>query len=187
MPSPIAHGSLTMLAQPALGPAYRRAEQHQQALLSFLALFACGAPDLDIFIGIVVDGDAFLNHGTWTHSLVLAPVFGVAFAIAAGFLCPLFKKTEHRMRAFAVGTSLYALHVGMDFITIGSRGVSLYWPFTAERVVPPFGVFTGVEHGDWTRWDKHLITVGTELAFAAVIWAIARRVNRSRRLRRARP
>jgi membrane-bound metal-dependent hydrolase YbcI (DUF457 family) len=179
MPSPIAHGSLTMLALPALGSA--PSGRLRRVLLTGLVLFACVAPDMDILVGLLSTGDGFADHGHRSHSLLLAPGFGVMFAALARAIG--WRGTL--VRAWAVGTLLYALHVVMDLLTIGSRGVGLLWPIVPERIASPFGVFVGVEHGEWWLWREHLLTLANESVFAGVIYAIARMLRRRRADRKA--
>ncbi|MGP1273475.1 MAG: metal-dependent hydrolase [Phycisphaerales bacterium] len=180
MPSPIAHGSMVMLAQPALGAAWRDSTTTQRVLISLMALFVCGMPDLDIFIGLARTGDAFADHGYQTHSLLIAPIVGVGFALLAGAMAPRFRKRRVRFRAFCVGTALYALHVVMDYLTHDSRGVGLLWPIVQQRFASPVALFVGVEHSEWWLWREHVLTVTTELAFAGLVWFMARRMRRAR-------
>ena len=180
MPSPIAHGSIVMLAQPAMGRAWRALPRSQQILTSLLMLFACGAPDLDIVVGLATTGDAFANHGYQSHSLLLAPAFGVLFAAVMALLAPSFRRGQLLAGSWLMGTALYALHVGMDYLTLDSRGVGLFWPVIPERFASPFGIFLGVEHGEWWLWREHVLTATSELGFAFVVWLIARVVRRRR-------
>ncbi len=174
MPSPIAHCSLAIPARAALG------DRDQGALRGLavwgLLLFACVAPDMDIAISWYRTGKPFAEHGMYTHSLLLAPIFGVLFGGAIRLISP----GVRLRRAVLVGTLLYALHVLMDLITFGSRGVSMFWPIAPERIASPFGVFAGVEHSDWKRVDLHLLTIGTESVFGVMVWAITRAVRKRR-------
>ena len=174
MPSPIAHGSLAIAAHAALGA--RPVGPVRTLMVWGLLLFACVAPDMDIPIEWARTGDAFALHGTYSHSLLLAPAFGVLFTLAMRLIAP----DVRTPRAFAIGTGLYALHVLMDLVTMGSRGVSLFWPVYTERIALPFGVFVGVEHSDWKRLDLHLLTVATEGAFAIVVWGLTQMVVKRR-------
>lgn len=172
MPSPIAHAALAipahaLLAAPARGPV-------RGPMVWALLAFACVAPDMDIPIEWVRTGDAFINHGSYSHSLLLAPAFGLLFLGAMKRISP----GVRTGRAFAIGTALYALHVTMDLLTAGSRGVSLLWPLVPDRLGSPIGLFVGVEHSDWARIDRHLMTVATEGVFALGVWAITRLVRK---------
>ena len=180
MPSPIAHGSIVMLAQPALGAAWRDSTKAQRVLISLMALFICGMPDLDIFIGLARTGDAFAEHGYQTHSVLISPVVGVGFAVLAAAIAPTFREKRSLFRAFLIGTALYALHVVMDYLTHDSRGVGVLWPLVPQRFASPVPLFVGVEHGEWWLWKQHVLTASTELVFAAGVWFIGRRMLRSR-------
>lgn len=171
MPSPIAHGSLAIPARALLGVDVRG---FRNMMVWGLLVFAAVAPDVDIAISLVRTGRPFAEHGMYTHSLLLAPAFGVLFAGAIRLISP-----QMRMgRAILIGTLLYASHVLMDLITVGSRGVSIFWPLAPERIASPFGVFVGVEHSDWKRVDLHLLTIGTEVAFGLVVWALTHAARR---------
>lgn len=174
MPSPIAHGSIAIAAHAALGA--RPVGVVRTLAVWGLLLFACVAPDMDIPIEWARTGDAFALHGTYSHSLLLAPAFGVLFTLAMRLIAP----SVRTPRALAIGTALYALHVLMDLVTMGSRGVSLFWPLSDARIASPIAIFVGVEHSDWKRLDLHLLTLVTEGAFALVVWGLTRAVVKRR-------
>lgn len=174
MPSPIAHGSLVVPACAALGAETRGL----RGLMAFgLVLFATVAPDMDIPISWARTGKPFLEHGSYSHSLLLAPIFGVLFACAMKLISP----NVRAVRAFAVGALLYALHVVMDLLVIDSRGVSMFWPIVPGRIASPYGIFAGVEYSDWRRWDLHLLMLANEVLFGLVVWGVTAIVIRRRR------
>ena len=176
MPSPIAHGSLAIPARAALGAETKGL----RGLIVFGLLgFACVAPDMDIAISWMRTGRPFAEHGSYSHSFLLAPAFGVLFACALRLISP----KSRTLRAFAIGTLLYALHVVMDLVTIGSRGVAMFWPIYSERLASPYGVFVGVEHSNWKRYDLHLLMLANEVAFGLVVWGLTVLVVRRRRRR----
>ncbi|HED54796.1 MAG TPA: metal-dependent hydrolase [Phycisphaerales bacterium] len=175
MPSPIAHGSLALpawlLMQRGVLPPISKI---RRAVLVLWLLFATVAPDADIAISWVRTGDPFRDHGSYAHSLLIAPIFGVLFA---GIWIMVQRGTDVR-RAWAVGTSLYALHIVMDWMTIGSRGVAMFWPVLSDRFVAPFGIFAGVEHSQWQRWDLHLIMLANETLFLLGVWCLTTLIRR---------
>lgn len=181
MPSPIAHGSLTIPARALLGAEARGVRGVRGLVVWGMLLFASVAPDVDIALSWYRTGRPFAEHGSYTHSLLLAPVFGVVFALALRLVVP----GAGFWRAVLVGTGLYGLHVVMDLVTMGSRGVSMFWPVVPGRIVSPIGVFVGVEHSDWKRVDLHLLTIGTESAFALAVWAVTRAARKRRGARGA--
>jgi len=146
----------------------------QSLMVWGLLAFAAVAPDVDIAISLIRTGRPFAEHGMYTHSLLLAPIFGVLFAGALRAITG----NVRLGRAVLIGTLLYALHVVMDLITVGSRGVSMFWPVVPGRITSPFGVFVGVEHSDWKRVDLHLLTIGTEVAFGLIVWALTHAARR---------
>ncbi len=178
MPSPLAHASIALLAAPALGGRAPAEPRWRAWAVALLVVFACGAPDLDIIAGWLLIGDGFTYHGAYSHSLVLAPVFGVPFALALRVLRPRIAFG----RGFTLGTLLYAAHVVMDTLIFGTRGVALLWPLLPDRFASPVVVFVGVEYSEWWRWDLHLLALLNEGSFAVIVLWLSR-VVRSRRAR----
>lgn len=169
MPSPIAHGSMTAFSELVLG---KKPTRDLRGILVWgLILFASVAPDFDIPINMLIDeGRAFRLHGSYSHSLLLAPLFGLGFALVLSFIW----KDADKRRVFALGTGLYAIHVLMDLVTMDSRGVSLFWPIFPERIACPIGIFVGVEHSDYWRMDLHLLTLVTEGVYAVIMFSLSR-------------
>ena len=170
MPSPIAHGSLAIpawsLLRRGVSPPISRL---RRAMLVLWLLFATVAPDADIAISWIRTGKPFQDHGSYAHSLLISPFFGVIFA--AGWI--MLQKGADFRRAWLVGSALYALHIVMDWMTIGSRGVAMVWPITSQRFLAPFGLFAGVEHSQWQRWDLHLIMLANETIFLLLVWSLS--------------
>ncbi len=168
MPSPVAHISLSLLAAPALSPARPR------AALWVLVLIFLLLPDADIAVGLIVSGDGFAAHGSWSHSFVLAPFAGLLFGglakRAAGV--PM-------ARGVIVGTALYASHVALDAVTHG-RGVGMLWPIVPHRISSPFEVFSGVRHSEPLNFAAHARTFAEETVFAIVVGVIAFGIARRR-------
>ncbi|MEL6797708.1 MAG: metal-dependent hydrolase [Planctomycetota bacterium] len=176
MPSPIAHAAVALLAAPALGECPTAEPRWRTLAVMLLVVFACGAPDLDIIAGWLLIQDGFTYHGAYSHSLLLAPVFGLPFAVALRWLRPDLSLS----RSFLVGTLLYAAHVVLDTLIHDTRGVSLLWPLLPDRYASPIIIFVGVEYGEWWRWDMHLLTVLNESAFAVLVLWFSKLVFRSR-------
>lgn len=164
MPSPLAHGALVLLAAPALPACPPRTFLCRSALLAVTLVFLC-LPDVDILVSWIISGEPFRYHGGPSHSLLLAPLAGVLFAVLTGKLCDCSSG-----RRWVVGTCLYGSHVLMDALTRG-RGVAMWWPLSDERIVAGWTPFYGVRHSQWRQWDLHLITLANEGAFVAVVGA----------------
>ncbi len=160
MPSPIAHASLALLATPALD---RRATLRLWALVAAFLLL----PDADIAVGLIASGDGFASHGSWSHSFLLAPIAGVAFALIVRRIADIPAK-----RAFFAGTALYASHVALDALTLG-RGVGMLWPIVPERIESPIHIFSGVRHSEPGNIAAHLRTIAEESVFALWVALIA--------------
>ncbi len=176
MPSPIAHASIAFLGTPALGEAPSHEAWWKRWALVLLVVFACGAPDLDIIVGWLLLGEPFTHHGAMSHSLLVAPLFGLGFAWAARLLRPGLRL----QRAWAVGAALYGAHVVMDALIYDTRGVAMLWPLLPDRFASPLVVFVGVEYSQWWRWDMHLLTLANECAFGVLVLWVSRELRRPR-------
>jgi predicted outer membrane lipoprotein len=179
MPSPIAHASVGFLGVPALGDRPAGEARWRTWAVALLVVFACGAPDLDIIAGWLILNDPFTHHGAYSHSLLLAPAFGVLFALAVRWLRPGLPMG----RAWAVGSVLYAAHVVMDALIYDTRGVAMLWPLVPDRFASPIVLFVGVEYSQWWRWDMHMLTLANEGAFAVLVLWVSRAIGRLRRPR----
>lgn len=174
MPSPIAHASVAFLGSAALGDRAQNESVWRTWAVVLLVVFACGAPDLDIIAGWLLISDGFTYHGAYSHSLLLAPVFGVLFAGGMKLLRP----GVTLGRAWAVGAALYAGHVVMDALIYDTRGVAMLWPILPDRFASPVVLFVGVEYSQWWRWDMHLLTLVNEVAFGVLMLWVSRRLKR---------
>ncbi|MDX1521057.1 MAG: metal-dependent hydrolase [Anaerolineae bacterium] len=182
MPSPIAHA--------AAGYAiYRlsRSRRPQSKLPKFgpvpgLLLITTGfslLPDLDSIVGLL-SGNFGRFHNNLTHSLI------VGFFVSLVFALGMWGKERSGFGFwFAIALFGYEAHVLMDSATVG-RGVMAFWPFTSERFASPLIIFYGLHWSEGWFSIRHLWTVLTELAFAALLLAavhgIAARVTNLRSL-----
>lgn len=169
MPSPLAHGSLVLLARPLLGPERTdRLTRHQRWALYGMVVFALWAPDLD-FLFLLLPEHPLLGHGKITHSLAAALLFTPLFV----WICRGVWRIDLSMRTLAMlGFACYLSHIVMDYFTAGG-GVMFAWPSSTERFASPVPLFFGAEHSQLLAWRLHLITLVTELAFVAVVWGVA--------------
>jgi inner membrane protein len=132
-------------------------------------------PDVDVVgMALGVPYGAPWGHRGATHSLVMAGLFGFAFAILARGGGRTFTATA--LLAFAVAAS----HGLLDAMTDGGRGVALLWPFTTHRYflpwrpipVAPIGVgFLSGEGLEVAAWE---LLVFLPL-FAYALWPRSRR------------
>lgn len=178
MPSPIAHASVALFGPAALGARPTDEPRWRTWAVALLMVFACGAPDLDVFAGWLIIGDAFKHHGAYSHSLLLAPVFGVGFALVLRALRP----SATLARSWMLGAALYAAHVLMDALIYDTRGVGLFWPLLPDRFASPLVIFVGLEYSEWWRWDQHLLTIANEVAFGVLVLWFSRQLRRPRAL-----
>ena len=175
MSSPIAHCSLILAAWP---PVRRRLPAgtpvSRKRLAVAAVLVALMAPDADLLMFPWAGPDLRTFHNYFSHSLLLAPIFGIAF----GFLCRLL--TGGRWTFYAiVGCLCYVSHILVDAVTWG-RGVQMFWPLTDQRFSAPFCLFYGVRHSVGAPWTSYLITVANDLGFGVVVWLLTRRLRRVR-------
>ncbi len=166
MPSPIAHAAVGALISKAWPPGKRPPRRIGGVLP--VTLVACVGlsllPDLDAAVGIALG-----NLGRYHNNLAGSPAFGLGVALVAGSGARLVSAPA-APRAFLLTLVCYELHVLLDYLTVG-RGVMLLWPLSAERFAPPIYLFYGLHWSDGLVSARHLVTVVTELAFVAVIFA----------------
>ena len=165
MPSPIAHCSMGWLVTPT---AWRALSRRRKWLLAMAVMFACVAPDIDILIDPLLGNKPFAHHGYWTHSFLFVLPFALVFAVVMRQVLP------WRLGKLALlGGCCYASHVLLDWLNPG-RGVAMLWPLVETRFTSPVKLFVGVEYGDLSRWDKHLMTLLNEGLFALIFYGIWR-------------
>ena len=141
------------------------------AWLPLLLAYTLGVsllPDLDFLAGVLFrDPGGFHNEGT--HSLVVGLVFSLALGVVLAW-----KPTLGFVRGFLITLASYEMHVVMDFFTYGGRGVMLFWPLSASRFQSPVLLFYGVRWSEGLFTFQHVITLGTELVFVAVVLLLPR-------------
>jgi len=175
MPSPIAHTSLLFLGLPAA----RGASLPLTRKLALAAMLAAVlvAPDLDFVLSLLDLTDAKAAHGTWTHSLVMAIPAGLLFALCARFVFPVGVRPT-LPRLWTVGAAAYASHIVMDWTNWGfgnARGIQLLWPLSTDRYISPVHLFVGLRWSEPAAYGSHLLTLGSELLFAGLVFLFARR------------
>jgi hypothetical protein len=116
-------------------------------------------PDFDAIPGILLR-DMHRFHNQESHSLIV----GAALAAGMAGLFRVWKKNGFWRLLWMFGLS-YNLHVLMDFFTLETRGVMLFWPFSLERYEAAAKIFYGVRWSDGLYSSSHLITVVTEAVF----------------------
>ncbi len=173
MPSPIAHLTAGYVVY-ALG----RTKSPQRelrplgpipgllALTSGLSLL----PDVDSVLGLLT-GNFGRFHNNLTHSLLL----GLGIAVTLGLLMRWLRGSGFWYWVTLAGVS-YNLHVIMDWATYG-RGVMALWPFSSERYLAPVTLFYGLHWSDGVLSERHLITLSTEVGFAALAWFALKRLQ----------
>jgi membrane-bound metal-dependent hydrolase YbcI (DUF457 family) len=173
--SPVAHCALVFWFWPGLRRHLPPANPARiRWLLSGLVLLALLAPDLDVLWGLISSQPLRSYHNGITHSLLLGVPFGVLFGL---IWCGLAGRGA--LPAGLLGMLAYQSHVIIDFFTWG-RGVLLFWPLTGHRFQSPFFLFLGVRHSGGVSAWVHLVNFLNDVAFALVVWLVARWVQTRR-------
>ena len=174
MPSPIAHM--------AAGYLICRVYPRQQSIpcsryrLAITILFSL-LPDVDIILGLLFH-DLRRYHNGITHSFFV----GLILSHVVGAIV----KRNHNLAIthfFTLTLIPYELHILMDYLARGKRGVLLLWPFSKRRFRFPKKLFYGVKwnHGPTSR--SHLWTIATEVAFVIGSVLILRGFRKRSRVR----
>jgi inner membrane protein len=166
MPSPIAHaavGYLIHTVRERKNPTPSKTGDRSRVFVLLAVVFFSVLPDIDFLPGLLI-GDIGRFHNQGTHSLLAA----LAVALLAG-LAARWRKASFRSW-FGLAFISYSIHLLMDALTFGGRGVKLFWPFSQERYDMPVSLFLGAR---WSEdlWNvEHLPTLFSELAFAGLIF-----------------
>jgi hypothetical protein len=172
LPSPLAHSAIGYLIYRG---ARNSGDKRRLGPLPWLLLLTVGVsnlPDLDFVAGILF-GDLWAYHNQITHSLVVGT--GVSL-LAAGLAWLLVRQSFGRW--FAIFSLSYYLHIIMDFFTYKTRGIMLFWPLSDARFESPVKLFFGVRWSEGMFSASHLITLATELAFAALLLLVAHLISK---------
>jgi inner membrane protein len=147
------------------------------ASLLLVLIFAIGfslLPDFDSVAGILA-GNFGRYHNNITHSLVAGVLVAFAFAIAAKMIIK--SGFWFWFAIFALG---YSLHILMDFLTFGERGIMLFWPLSLERFESPVKLFYGVRWSADLLSPVHLNTLVNEFVFVFLVGVILLIIERKR-------
>jgi inner membrane protein len=146
-------------------------------LLPLLLIIAVGIsllPDIDSVAGILT-GDFGRYHNNFTHSLFVG--IGVAFIFAISVWVII--KIDFWVW-FVICFLGYSLHIVMDFITFGGRGVMLFWPLSLDRFESPVKIFYGVRWSEGVMSPVHLNTIINEVVFVLLVGIILLIVEKRR-------
>lgn len=165
MPSPLAHTTAGYAVYRLLRR--RRSDWEPQVwrlpLILLVTLVFSILPDFDAVAGILA-GDIGRYHNQGTHSLVVGLLVALLFAVL------LARGRMHAFKAWFPPLLLsYELHVLMDVVTLGERGVMLLWPLSSARFDVPFTLFYGVRWSEGIFAWQHLVTLATEAVFALLV------------------
>jgi membrane-bound metal-dependent hydrolase YbcI (DUF457 family) len=165
LPSPLAHTTAGYAVYRLLRR--RRSDWEPQVwrlpLILLVTLVFSILPDFDAVAGILA-GDIGRYHNQGTHSLVVGLLVALLFAVL------LARGRMHAFKAWFPPLLLsYELHVLMDVVTLGERGVMLLWPLSSARFDVPFTLFYGVRWSEGIFAWQHLVTLATEALFALLV------------------
>lgn len=170
MPSPIAHTAAAYAVYRSFdGRAQKDTVPKAAApVLLTAAVVLSLLPDLSS-LAALFGGDLSTVHNNWEHSLMVALVVAVLLGSAVQL-----RTGRGFSRWFWLALVCYSLHLIMDLFTVG-RGVMLLWPFSSERLSPPFKLFYGLHWSDGWLSTRHWWTLLTETVFALVLIVLVRR------------
>ncbi len=169
MPSPIAHlaaGYLIFRSSSASDPS-------DQPPLTACAIVSLSLlPDLDAILGILFRNLRRYHHGV-SHSIFV----GFVVSIAVGAATTL-KRTNSWLQWLSLTLVSYELHVIMDYLSGGVRGVKLFWPYSSRRFRFPLKTFYGLKWDEGLFSRKHITTAITEVAFIAMFYLLLHLIKR---------
>ncbi|MEL7034125.1 MAG: metal-dependent hydrolase [Cyanobacteria bacterium J06592_8] len=142
MPSPIGH-SLAGFCGYIFAQSHI-SKRHRLSTL-FTSVFIANAPDLDILIGIALQGDPKIFHRQATHSLIVAVLVGLLTALITYSI-----QFKHwKSLSLWVG-GLYTSHIILDLMVaddVFPLGVQAFWPLTSDYLISPLTIFRGFDYG----------------------------------------
>lgn len=122
MPLPLGHTAIGLATYELMN---RRESNTGRLGLMAAVVLLTNLPDLDVLIGLILEGNGNLFHRGPTHSLL--------FALIAGYLASKAAKRWPRLPQLGFGTcfALVVSHILGDFLFTSSP-VSLFWPFAVH-------------------------------------------------------
>jgi membrane-bound metal-dependent hydrolase YbcI (DUF457 family) len=169
MPSPIAHTAAGYLVYRFYPP--QQSIPRSRISLAITALSSM-LPDVDSVIGLLFR-DFKRYHNGITHSFLVGLILSNLVGATA--------KRNHNLAFPHLFTFIlipYELHILMDYLARGKRGVMLLWPFSKRRFRFTKKLFYGVRWDEGIRSGNHLKMVITEIAFIAVFYLFLRLIQR---------
>jgi inner membrane protein len=162
MPSPIAH-SITGFALYHFFYPHKKIipESKNDAVEAFFYMFLAIFADFD-FIPQLLTGEKY-HHG-FTHSLLFTVCIGLMFGTISNVLA---KKRD--MKVFFLAVAVYGSHLLLDYFTKGGDGIQLLWPLSKEYYISPLAIFPGVHHSRGLFDISHLVFLGFEFCYAALL------------------
>ena len=163
MPLPIGHTAAGLVVFETMRPSAHR--NSRLAQIVFIAVLA-NLPDLDVLLGLIVQGNGSAFHRGPSHSLL--------FALIVGFAASQMWRFWHRIPriGFAACSLLIFSHVAAD-ILLTSAPVSLFWPLE---------IHWSAGHNGWGQVINMVLFQSYRdagIAFAAGLYLFALRFIRS--------
>ena len=177
LPSPIIHTTVGYVIYRFFKNRVPEKFNKRDASLPLVLIFAIGfslLPDFDSVAGVLA-GNFGRYHNNITHSLVAGVLVAFIFAIAARMTL----KSGFWIW-FVIFTLGYSLHVLMDFLTFGERGIMLFWPLSLERFESPVKLFYGVRWSADLLSPVHLNTLVNEFVFVSLVGVILLIIGRKK-------
>jgi membrane-bound metal-dependent hydrolase YbcI (DUF457 family) len=164
MPSPIAHAVTgycvgKFFAEVAL---VKELSHNLRRRLIGTSIFASIAADFDFLPQLFSD---YSFHRGISHSIgaaVLCSLLLVAFS---------FMRTAGKISlvVFLLTVSSFSLHLLMDLVTAGGRGIPIFWPVSSSLIQLPFAFFPQVHHSEGLWYSGHIPVLIFEAVFSAIL------------------
>jgi inner membrane protein len=139
-------------------------------------------PDLDLFVPHDNPIEAFVQHRTWTHSLIVQALAAPLFA--EGLMRLFNGLRDARLRTYLAVYLCFATHPLLDFFTV--YGTQLFWPLWPEPlavgsvfIIDPLytlpllvALIWALFSGAWTSRFRTALTASLALSSAYLGWGV---------------
>ena len=167
MPSPIAHAvtgyCLGWVSIKLFGNLNLR--KPQKKLLLGLSIFSAIAADADFLPQLFTDSSF---HRGVSHSI------GAGLMTSILLTCAFARRDRSLMYHLTVlSTISYALHLGLDILTTGGRGIPIFWPLSSILITSPLTIFPQVHHSEGLFYSGHIPVLFFETIYSVGLIFIA--------------
>lgn len=121
----------------------------------FVFSFLANLPDIDMLIGYFFASDYLAYHWGFTHTIAFSLFAGVLASYMVGL------GGFMKFRLWWILVLVVASHNLLDLLTgpqwgfNASYGLRVFWPLWDEKIIVPFSLFLGVQHGADKLFTMH--------------------------------